>query len=72
VTTLQDNYNDLVYYNYLIGMSIEEVSKDLTNCRIPWRITASEGYPAMLTCDFNPVRVNLEVQNGIVTRVKFG
>ena len=60
---MQDNY---------IGMSIEEVSKDLTNCRIPWCITASEGYPAMLTCDFNPVRVNLEVQNGIVTRVKFG
>jgi hypothetical protein len=69
---MQTDYHDLLYYEFLIGMRIEEASKDLTNCRIPWRITASEGYPAMLTCDFNPVRVNLEVKNGIVTRVKFG
>lgn len=59
-------------YNFLIGMSIEEATKDLTNSRIPWRIAASENHPAILTCDFNPVRVNLEVKNGIVTRVKFG
>lgn len=59
-------------YNFLIGMSIEEATKDLINSRIPWRIAASENHPAILTCDFNPVRVNLEVKNGIVTRVKFG
>ena len=69
---MQNSYYDFVAYEFLIGMSIEEATKDLTNSRISWRITASEGYPAMLTCDFNPVRVNLEVKNGIVTRVKFG
>ena len=59
-------------YNFLIGMSIEEATKDLTNSRIPWRIAASENHPAILTCDFNPVRVNLRVENGIVTYVKLG
>ena len=69
---MQNSYYDFVAYEFLIGMSIEEATKDLTNSRIPWRIAASENHPAILTCDFNPVRVNLEVKNGIVTRVKFG
>ena len=69
---MQNSYYDFVAYEFLIGMSIEEATKNLTNSRIPWRITSSEGYPAMLTCDFNPVRINLQVENGIVTRVKFG
>ena len=69
---MQNSYYDFVAYEYLIGMSIEEATKDLTNSRIPWLITSSEGYPAMLTCDFNPVRINLQVENGIVTQVKFG
>lgn len=59
-------------YNFLIGMSIGEAAKDLTNSGIPWRIRASENRPAMLTCDYNPVRINLQVENGIVTQVKFG
>jgi hypothetical protein len=69
---VQTDYHDFLYYDFLIGMSMEEATKDLTNSRIPWRIVASEGYPAMLTCDYNPVRVNLEVKNDIVTQVKFG
>jgi len=59
-------------YDVLIGMFMEEATKVLTNSRIPWRITASDNHPGMLTCDFNSVRVNLHVKNGIVTQVKFG
>ena len=69
---MQNSYYDFVAYEFLIGMSIEEATKDLTNSRIPWRIAASDNRPAMLTCDYNPVRINLQVENGIVTRVKFG
>jgi hypothetical protein len=59
-------------FSYLIGKTIEEAGKELSSSGIPWRVSAQDNRPMLLTCDYNSSRVNLQVQNGIVKNVELG
>lgn len=58
--------------NDLVNKTIEEVINYLELRKTNYRISVQDNQPIILTCDYNPTRVNLEVHNGIVTSIKFG
>jgi len=54
----------------LIGQTLNSAEKELKN-RI-FRIVKIDGQGMMVTCDFRPDRLNLEIENNIITRVYEG
>lgn len=54
----------------LIGQTLDSAEKELKN-RI-FRIVKIDGKGMMITCDFRPDRLNLEIENNIITRVYEG
>lgn len=59
--------------NNLIGQTLEEARSSLSAQKeLKYRIVKTDGKGMIITCDFNPDRLNLEVENGIITNVYEG
>lgn len=54
----------------LIGQTLDSARKKLENK--DFRIVRIDGKGLIITCDFNPDRLNLEVENNIVVNVYGG
>ena len=54
----------------LIGLDLDSVRKKLENK--DFRIVRIDGKGLMITCDFHPDRLNLEVENNIIVNVYGG
>jgi hypothetical protein len=59
-------------YEFLIGKTLEEAASYAKENGLKLRISASNGTPLLLTCDLNPGRLNIEVEEGLVRSVKIG
>lgn len=59
-------------YNFLVGKSLNEVKSYAQSAGLITRVVNIDGAPMMLTCDFNTSRLNLTVDNGIVTEIGVG
>jgi hypothetical protein len=59
-------------YNFLIGKTLNEVKEIAQNYGLSTRTNNVDGVPMLLTADFKPNRLNLCVENGIVTEITFG
>lgn len=56
----------------LIGFESELVLEKCEKMGLDARVSKEDGKYMMLTADFNPKRLNLEVENGIVVKVTTG
>lgn len=59
-------------HNHLIGKTLTEAKDYLNLYDIRYRITSVDDKQYMLTADFVPTRVNLSVENNIVTSIYNG
>lgn len=59
-------------YNFLVGKSVNEVKGYAESAGLLTRIVNVDNIPMVLTCDYNPSRLNLTVENGIVTEILVG
>lgn len=59
-------------YNFLVGKSLNEVKSYAQSAGLTTRIVNMDNVPFMLTCDYNTARLNLTVDNGIVTEIGIG
>lgn len=63
-------------YNFLVGKSLNEVKSYAQSAGLITRIVNMDNYPhntvSMLTCDYNISRLNLTINNGIVTEITVG
>lgn len=58
---------------FLIGKKIDEARQYLSDAGIPWRITVEDQFMGMLiTADYDPNRVSMQVVDGIVKKVSVG
>ena len=53
----------------VIGKSEQEVKRILD---VPVRVVSKDGESFMLTCDYNPDRINLKIKNGKITEAYCG
>lgn len=58
--------------NELIGKPFSEVKKILESKKANYRIFKRDGINYMLTHDCCPTRINLAIENDIVTEIKYG
>ena len=57
----------------MIGMDYNAVMEDLQKTKhIRFRVVAIDDQAMMLTCDFDPLRINLILKDGIVTDYSMG
>lgn len=63
---------NMLNVNDLIGMSKEAAILKVNGSGQHCRIAMENGVPYMLTCDYNPTRVNLTMENDKVVSVKMG
>jgi hypothetical protein len=56
----------------LIGLTLEEATKLLTEKLHTWRIVEKNGVKYMMTADVNHNRCNLSIKKGVVTQATFG
>lgn len=56
----------------IIGEPLEGVKQSLETSQILFRVSKIDGKACVLTRDYNPHRVNLVVENGIVIEVNRG
>ena len=59
-------------YNFLVGKSVNEVKGYAESAGLIARIVNVDNIPMVLTCEYNPSRLNLTVENGIVTEILVG
>lgn len=59
-------------YNFLVGKSVNEVKGYTESAGLLTRIVNVDNIPMVLTCDYNTLRLNLTVENGIVTEILVG
>ena len=59
-------------YNFLVGKSVNEVKGYAESAGLIARIVNVDNIPMVLTCDYNTSRLNLTVENGIVTEILVG
>ena len=59
-------------YNFLVGKGVNEVKEYAESAGLIARIVNVDNIPMVLTCDYNPSRLNLTVENGIVTEILVG
>lgn len=62
----------MLNYNFLVGKSLNHVKEYAESAGLITRIVNIDNVPFMLTCDFNKGRLNVTVENGIVTEVTVG
>lgn len=56
----------------LIGLTKEFAILELRNTNTPFRVVREDNTRYVVILNFNPGRVNLEIDNGIVTGVALG
>lgn len=56
----------------VIGLPVNEAVMWLTRHHVPHRTVNVDGHPRIVTRDWNPNRVNLTIEKGIVTDAVFG
>lgn len=56
----------------LVGLDLLVAQKELETENKIYRITKIDGVAMITTCDFNPYRLNLEIENNIVIKVTNG
>jgi len=56
--------------NSLVGQTLEFAQKELKDRE--FRITRIDNKPLMITCDFHPDRLNLQIEKGIIVKVTEG
>ena len=54
----------------LIGMDFDAAKEQLKDKK--WRLVRRDGKAYIVTCDYKPERLNLEIENNIITRVYGG
>lgn len=59
-------------YNFLVGKGVNEVKGYAESAGLIARIVNVDNIPMVLTCEYNPSRLNLTVENGIVTEILVG
>ena len=59
-------------YNFLVGKGVNEVKGYVESAGLIARIVNVDNIPMVLTCDYNTSRLNLTVENGIVTEIWVG
>ena len=59
-------------YNFLVGKGFNEVKGYVESAGLIARIVNVDNIPMVLTCDYNTSRLNLTVENGIVTEIWVG
>jgi hypothetical protein len=57
---------------YLIGKNKYDAQKIVENYGYSFRITSENGNHYMITCDFRTDRVNVKIENDIITEVYLG
>lgn len=60
------------YVKTLINRDYEEVKTELKEKQIRFRVTRIDGVAMQSTCDMRQERLNLELENGLITKVTFG
>ena len=55
-----------------IGMYIDDAERLFKNNSIDYRITYEEDKFYIITCDYNPERLNLSVKNNVIESISFG
>jgi len=58
--------------NKYIGQHILPVVSELVYNHIDHRIVMEDGKARIVTCDYNPERLNLYVENSIITKIDRG
>lgn len=57
---------------FLIGQNLMECVEMIKNNGFRYRIVATEGVPFMLTTDYDANRLNLTIEDNVITKVTFG
>lgn len=63
---------DPQYIDDLIGKDLKTVQEQLEKDSIRYRIARVDGQPQVLTRDYRTDRLNLTVEQGIVTEIRSG
>lgn len=56
----------------IVGKTEKEVYKFFKKLQVSWRLSKKDGVSFMLTRDYQPLRINLEIRDGIVTGYNYG
>ena len=59
-------------YESLVGKTLNEVKAYAVENNLKARVSNIDGSPMVLTCDYDPSRMNLCVENNIVTEIIVG
>jgi hypothetical protein len=59
-------------YDFLLGKDLSSVKAFAEQNGLITRIVNVDSVPVMLTCDYNPSRLNLTIDNGLVTEIGIG
>lgn len=65
------SFNEL-FDPLIVGEPLEGVKQSLETSQIRYRVSKIDGKACILTRDYDPQRVNLVVENGIVIEVNRG
>lgn len=57
---------------FLIGLGFDEATKLVNASGFSWRVVSTNGKPLVLLNDYRGDRMNLEVENGTITKVTIG
>jgi hypothetical protein len=55
-----------------INMKFEDAKKRIEKAGAVYRITEKDGNALIVSADYNPKRINLDINNGIVIRTRVG
>lgn len=58
--------------NRFTGMNFESAKKDFEKENIKYRVVSIDNRPCIITCDYNPNRFNLYLENNIITSITTG
>ncbi len=53
-----------------VGMKLEDAKKDANDCGFTIRVLKQDGQSFAGTCEVNRFRINVEVDNGVITAVR--
>jgi len=59
--------NEEIYLDSILGKTEEEGTKYLKENNVEFRVVRKDDTNFICTCDFNPNRVNIELDNDIIT-----
>ena len=55
-----------------VNMTFEDAKKRIEKAGATYRITEKDGNGLIVTADYDPKRINLDISNGIVIRARVG